>query len=98
METEVVHINKDDYDVLIDRTTMWGNPFIIGIDGSRNEVIIKFDQWLDGIILQDYKQKERQDILDNIKQLRGQRLGCWCKPKPCHGEILARRADGEIHL
>lgn len=85
----VVHCNKESYDVLIDRTTMWGNPFKIGKDGSRSEVIGKFRQWLKGESYTDFKQKERQKILCNIDSLDGQTAGCWCKPKPCHGDVYA---------
>jgi hypothetical protein len=40
--TKVVHRNKEKFDVLIDRTTIYGNPYEIGVDGTRKEVIAKF--------------------------------------------------------
>ena len=42
---KVVHCKKEYYDVLIDRTTKWGNPFIIGRDGDRDGVV--------GVLLND---------------------------------------------
>lgn len=39
--TEVVNIKFDEYDVLIQRGTIWGNPYRIGVDGTRNEVLKK---------------------------------------------------------
>jgi hypothetical protein len=34
------------------------------------------------------------DILINqVSELKGKILGCWCKPKPCHGDILVELAD-----
>lgn len=98
METKVVHCKKSEYDVLIDRTTMWGNSFRIGTDGNRNEVIQKYGQWLHGSHYTDFKQKERQAILDDVHTLRGKTLGCWCKPTKCHGDFLALLADGVICL
>jgi len=95
-DTKVVHNRKEEYDILIDRTTMWGNPFKIGRDGDRDEVISKCGKWLHGSDHKDFKQEERQAILDNISDLRGKTLGCWCKPKKCHGDILALLADGVI--
>ena len=29
------------------------------------------------------------------KELKGKRLGCWCKPLPCHGDVLAELADAD---
>jgi hypothetical protein len=98
LETRVVNVLKEEYDILIDRTTIWGNPFKIGKDGTRDEVIEKYQMWLEGSDFKDFKQEERRMILDNISDLRGKTLGCWCKPKGCHGDILASKANGEIHL
>jgi hypothetical protein len=32
-------------------------------------------------------------VLGAIPTLRGQLLGCWCAPGPCHGDVLAELAD-----
>ena len=74
----VVHINHDKYDVYIGRGSKWGNPFRIGIDGSRKEVISKYRTWI-------LKQK---DLLSEMIILDGKILGCHCKPKPCHGDVI----------
>lgn len=76
--TKVVHRNKEKFDVLIDRTSIYGNPYEIGIDGSRAEVIAKFKIYFD-------KNKELQA---EVEKLRGKKLGCWCKPKACHGDVI----------
>jgi len=83
MKTRVVHCKRDKFDVYIGRPSKYGNPFSIGIDGNREEVIQKYSNWLMG----------RQDLLDSIHELKGKILGCWCHPKPCHGDILAYIAD-----
>lgn len=75
---EVVHVSQG-YDVLIDRTTKWGNPFEIGRDGTRGQVIDRYRSYITG----------RDDLLNDLYQLRGLRLGCHCKPEPCHGDVLA---------
>lgn len=79
----VVHCKKQKYDVYIGRPSKWGNPFEIGRDGTREEVIEKFHRWL----------LERPGLVDEIHELRGKRLGCWCAPLPCHGDILAGMAN-----
>ena len=84
MKTTVVHGNKEPYDVYIGRPSKWGNPFSVGQDGGREEVIDKYHRWL----------LTQPKLLLCLWELRGKRLGCWCKPKACHGDILAMLADG----
>ena len=79
MKTEVVHCKREDYDVYIGRGSKWGNPFIIGKDGNREEVIEKYRKY---IIMR------KPDLLDCLEELEGQRLGCYCAPKACHGDVL----------
>lgn len=43
---KVVHCKKEKYDVYIGRPSKWGNPFIVGADGTRDEVIQKYKDWI----------------------------------------------------
>ena len=83
--TTVVHLLREQWDVLIDRRTRWGNPFKIGPHGTREDVIRKYEEWI----------QTRAELLAALPSLRGKRLGCWCKPLACHGDVLARLADQE---
>jgi hypothetical protein len=82
-EARAVNLKEEDYDVRIDRKTKWGNPFMIGRDGTREEVIRKFECWV----------PTQEHLMDSLHELKGKRLGCWCKPSACHGDILARLAN-----
>lgn len=85
---KVVHCKKDKYDVYIGRGSKWGNPFKIGVDGNREEVIRKYRRWL---VL------ERRDLIRDAKvELKGKVLGCWCRPLKCHGDILIDIIEGRI--
>ena len=81
--TRVVHCRRERCDVLIDRATVWGNPYLIGRDGDRAQVIARYAAYL----------RTRPDLLARIGELRGKVLGCWCRPEPCHGDVLAALAD-----
>lgn len=81
--TEVVHRSRSVYDVYIGRPSKWGNPFIIGRDGSRDEVIEKYREWL----------LRHPRLVFALRELRGKKLGCWCSPLPCHGDVLAEMAN-----
>ena len=83
-QTRVVHCKKSAYDVYIGRPSDWGNPFVIGKDGDRADVIEKYRRWI----------MRQPDLLARAKtELRGQRIACWCKPEACHGDVLAEIAD-----
>ncbi len=81
----VVHCKRDDYDVYIGRSSKWGNPFEIGKDGTRREVIEKYEEWV----------KTQPELMASLSELRGKVLGCWCAPKPCHGDVLLRMVNDE---
>lgn len=81
--TTVVNVRNAEYDIYVGRPTIWGNPFIIGKDGTRAEVIAKYEEWL----------RTNSHLLALLPTLRGYRLGCHCAPRDCHGAVLARLAD-----
>ena len=87
---KVLNIHKDsDRDpegVYIGRPSVWGNPFVIGRDGTREQVITKYEAWL----------LSRPELVAQAKQeLRGKNLRCFCAPAPCHGDVLLRIANAE---
>jgi hypothetical protein len=66
------------------RPSDFGNPYRSGIDGTRDEVIAMFEQWV----------LSQPDFVQKIKhELRGKHLSCWCKPKRCHTDILFKIAN-----
>lgn len=76
---KVVNVKDEEFDVYIGRGTKWGNKFIEGVDGTREEVIALYEQeFLDSPWLHSRA----------IIELQGKVLGCHCKPKSCHGDIL----------
>jgi len=106
-ETRVGHCKADDTDVYIGRgpggrhmsetevgERGWlGNPFALDDGYARAESIERFrdvfEQALD----------ERPEFRAAVRDLSGQRLGCWCQrldddEPACHGEVIAEWADG----
>ena len=64
--------------VYIGRGSPWGNPFVIGKDGTRSEVVQKYYEW----ILQN------EELLSRLDELKGKDLVCFCSPQLCHGNVL----------
>ena len=88
--------------VKIDRSTAWGNPYVVDVDGDRDTVVASYALWLEGAIGTDVmpvgrtgRTVDRRWVLDNIGLLRGKALACWCAPLLCHGSVLARKANGD---
>jgi hypothetical protein len=56
---------------------------VVGRDGARGECIELYERWL----------LENEELMAALPELRGKVLGCWCAPRPCHGDVLARLAN-----
>lgn len=88
-KTTVVNIKAGEaFDVFIGRPSKWGNPFIVGVhgesrDGTRKDCIRKYRERL----------MSKPELLADLHELRGNRLGCYCAPAACHGDVLAELAD-----
>lgn len=101
--TRVVRVKEEKYDVYIGRSGAivepdvmqkltygyFGNPFRIGPDGTREEVIEKYRAWFKMRIKNDSEFRKR------IEELRGKTLGCFCKPLACHGDVIVEYLEAE---
>lgn len=92
MKSYAVNKYKEDYDVYIGRGTKWGNPYTHqDLEGTkadyqtttREDAISKYEDYLRG----------NEELLGSIDELVGKRLGCFCKPQDCHGDILSKVAN-----
>ena len=81
--TKVVNVHNEPYDICIMRPSIYGNPFIIGRDGTRDEVVEKFRLY--------FAERIHDDTIFclAIGELRGMRIGCCCAPEACHGDVMA---------
>lgn len=84
----VVNIKSGEYyDIIIGRESIFGNPFIVGVHGSRDEVIDKFEEYL----------LKNNELMDEVKtKLKGKVLACSCSPLRCHGDVLLKYANPEL--
>ena len=69
---------------IVDRGTIWGNPFVLGVDGDRDKVCDLFIQYA------EWRLSIQPNWLDEI---RGRPLACHCSPKRCHAETLYKMAN-----
>ncbi len=87
MNGSVVNIKNSQYQVYIGRAGhgmdgYFGNPFQIGRDGDRDEVIRKYKIYFWNRVNNDPEFRER------VMELKGKTLGCFCHPQSCHGDVI----------
>ncbi len=82
---KVWHFNDPDKPkdaVYVGRPGKWGNPFVVGRDGTREEVIKRYKYFI---------LYSAGDL--DLYELRGKDLVCWCAPEACHADILLELAN-----
>lgn len=73
-----LYAKMEEGEVFIGRPSRWGNPFKIGVDGTREEVCAKYFVWL----------MNQPNLIAQLPNLKGKRLMCYCVPELCHGHMI----------
>lgn len=96
---KVVHIkSRRPYDVRIDRATKWGNRYTHRKDIAARRQDTTYVEGGREAAIEAYRQdlwrriKAGEVTLDELANLHGKTLACWCAPRPCHGDVLVRAA------
>lgn len=98
MTTTVVHMKRKDGEVVQDcdvyigracnmggwrlKKSEWHNPFFVKEEG-RQAALDKYEKHV----------RENEGLMSKLETLRGKRLGCWCAPDMCHGDVLVKLLD-----
>ena len=61
----------------------WANPYTIAACGSAERAVALYEAYL----------LQTPALMASLGELRDKVLGCFCKPAPCHGDVLVRLAD-----
>lgn len=80
--TTVANIKaKEPYDVYIGRPSKWANPFRLADYYDDRQLVLRlFEQWV-------RRKKNVHLIEEAVSELKGKRLGCYCAPETCHGDV-----------
>jgi hypothetical protein len=95
VKTRVVNLHREPFDVYIGRRGKghdgyFGNPFSLAFgasDRERAECLEKFRGYFLAKVESD------PEFAARVRELRGKVLGCFCKPKACHGDVIAEYVD-----
>lgn len=78
------------YDFTVDRGSVLGNPFVMHSESERDEVCDKYEKWF----MEHKKDKNLRVFLAEMvsvyKKYSRIRLFCWCVPKRCHAQTIAK--------
>jgi len=78
----VVNKYKSEFDVYNGRGSKWGNPFPITPFQNREQVVEMYRNHL-------WRQIQKGEVTkSDLLALEGKRLGCFCKPQACHGDVI----------
>ncbi len=96
-KTELVNVSRHGKEGvrMVDRNTQFGNPFRLenhGGDYTREESVAQYEKWFKNKIQSDPEFREA------VEDLRGETLGCWCKPKACHGDVILGYLRGNLEV
>lgn len=84
--------------VKVDRSTKWGNPFVVGRYGTAGECLDAYRVILTGYLIVGgsastpspaAQRAYRERLVTHYRELVGRNLACWCRPgAPCHADVL----------
>lgn len=95
-DTKVVNGNNEDCDIWIDRRSKFGNPF--KISDFNDNMSDKTARWL---VVKLYKKyfntriSHDDEFRKEVEKLKGKKLGCHCKPRRCHGDVIRNHLEKE---
>lgn len=93
-QTQIVNIERtpeEEIDKYIDRRSKYGSQFKLEKDGgdyTREESVATYRDWFYADAQADLRQQAREE-------LTGKTLGCWCKPKACHGDVIVEFLESD---
>jgi hypothetical protein len=91
--TRVVNLRREAFDVYIGRAGKgmdgyFGNPTRLEREADRASVLERYRAYF-------VDRMERDSVFRaRVLELRNKRLGCFCKPKACHGDVIAEYLNG----
>ena len=87
-KTKVVNVKHEKCDVFIGRGSEFGDPFRITKTVTRQQAVQSYRIW--------FPKKFPDSILKKkLKKLEGKKIGCFCKPEECHGDVLVELIHGK---
>ncbi len=84
--TSIINLRYEQADVYCGRGSAYGNPYKIGVDGTRDDVCDKFELYF-------LKRLQDSKYRAMVMSLKGKRLGCYCKPLRCHLDTIKKYLD-----
>ena len=79
--------------IYIGRPSLLGNPFVLGKDGNREEVIAEYKDYLKRAIEENEKVRAEFETIKELSTKGDVFIVCWCAPKKCHGDVIKQMIE-----
>ena len=66
------------------KASIWANPFKVDKIEGRATAIEQYEKYIRA------KLESGEIKVEQLMELEGKNLGCWCKPNACHGDVLVK--------
>lgn len=87
---------RQSWDIIIDRRSIFGNPFHINSYTNREQSIRKYKTYFYRRLQTDAAFKASLNALKEIHKRAGLlRLFCWCAPLACHGDVIKEYLESD---
>lgn len=86
LNKNIASFEKQSTAIYIGRPSKWGNKFIIGKDGNREQVVAKYRAYL----------WSNTKLMAELVELDGKNLLCFCSPQQCHGDVLKAARNWQL--
>jgi hypothetical protein len=81
----------------IGRPSILGNPFILGVDGTRTEVIAKYEVYFYEQLEINEKFRLAVERLIELARTGDLKIACWCSPMHCHGDVIKKYIEQRLN-
>ena len=74
------------------------NPFTISTTNTREQVVIKYKDWLDTALTYDNEVSKEFNRLVELAKVQEVYLLCYCNPKACHGDYIKQLIENKLKV
>lgn len=86
---DVMPSDENEFDVRVDRKTIFGNPFRINDESERDQMLDKYEEYFHERVKNDPEFRDAANHLVDLYKKHGKlNFFCWCYPKRCHSETI----------
>jgi hypothetical protein len=93
----VINLHAGGTGEYIGRPSILGNPYILGVDGTRADCIDKYETYFLDKLENDPKFRKEFERLVDLARAGKLSIACWCAPQRCHGDVIKKYIEQRLN-